>query len=194
MKFDLRRAVASAITGHKWERSDDGSLYLQRERATISGQYTVSDKHGVLVKKNILPIEGLIAMLNIMRGHLAVPSAMYIALNATALTPLSTHTGATGPAAFGEITSGTEGYTEATRVSWVTVTASGTALIHNNASPAVFTIATASTIVANSIAMYTTSTKGDTTGKLISATRFPAARTYSDTDEIDIKYQLGLSS
>jgi hypothetical protein len=190
----FRRAIARAIETFKYELTPNG-IHV-RSVGQIRGVYALRVNGGPEVEyENILPVEGLILMLNLLGNHTSAAFfAGYIALYATAVTPLSTHTGASFPAASGEITSGTEGYTQSTRVNWVTATAAGTAVIHNNASPAVFTIATATTITANGIAMYTTSAKGDVAGKLISASRFGAARVFSDTDEVDVKYQLGLSS
>jgi len=187
--------IRRALTNHKWDRDDRGNVAIGRMGLLAAGVYNVRVNKGPWSEDipNILPVEGLIVVLGILGNHISIPS-LYLSLYATALTPISTHTGASYTATFGEITSGTEGYTEATRVAWTTAAPSVTAILNNYASPATFTIATASTLNVNGVAMLTTSAKGDTSGKLVSATRFSSTRTFSDTDEFDIKYQIGLSS
>lgn len=188
---DARRAFAN----HAFERDDAGAIHFQRSSLLAAGKYNVRVNGGEWSPDipNLLPTEGLIYLLNLLGDHIAIAD-LYIALYATALTPIAGHTGASFTATYGEITSGTEGYTEATRVAWVTATASGTAVLNNYASPATFTINTASTLAVEGVGMLTTSAKGDTTGKLVSASRFPATRNFSDEDTFDVKYQIGLSS
>jgi len=92
-----------------------------------------------------------------------------------------------------EITSSTEGYTEATRPVWVP-TAPTTPLIDNLANKAAFTIATASSLTVNGAAMTSDAAKGAVTGKLISAAKFTAARTLFNTDVFNLAYRVQLTS
>lgn len=188
---DVRRAIAN----NSFERDDAGALRIDRSSLLACGKYNVRVNGGEWSPDipNLLPTEGLIYLLNLLGDHTAIAD-LYIALYATALTPIAAHTGSGFTATYGEITSGTEGYTEATRVQWVTATASGTAILNNYAAPSTFTINTASTLTVEGVGMLTTSAKGDTTGKLVSASRFPATRNFSDEDTFDVKYQIGLSS
>lgn len=192
---DVRRA----INNFSYDHTDEG-IRIRRSGLLARGVYNVRHRPGGRPDgvwspdiPNLLPTEGLILVLNILGNHAAIPS-LYIALYATALTPIATHTGAGFTATFGEITSGTEGYTESTRVAYVTATASGTAVLNNYAAPSSFTIATASSLAVNGVGLLTTAAKGDTTGKLVSATRFNATRNFSSGDAFDVKYQLGLTS
>lgn len=186
--------IGSAIRGHKWEQHNNGIL-IPSANAVVGGQYAYRVNEGPWSEwePNLLPTEGLIFLLNLLGNHATIPTC-YIALYANALTPIAAHTAAGFTATYSEITSGSEGYDEATRVAWVTATAATTAVIHNNASPARFTIDTASSLTVNGVAMLTASAKGATTGSLISASRFAATRTFSDTDLFDVKYQIGLTS
>ena len=94
-----------------------------------------------------------------------------LALYAANYTPLANLTAASFPATASEITSNTEGYTEATRPIW-TPSAPSANTIDNLANKAAFTIATASSLVVNGAALLSESAKGAVTGKLVSATKF----------------------
>jgi len=142
--------------------------------------------------KNLLPTEGINYLLDqVLGGGSSAP--LYIALYAGAVSPASGWTAASFPATASEITSGTEGYTESTRQQWVSAAAaSGTK--DNYANVAAFTIATASTLVVNGVAMLTQSAKGSTGGKLLSASRFGSTQNLSNTNIFDVKYRLGITS
>jgi hypothetical protein len=58
----------------------------------------------------------------------------------------------------------------------------------------VFSIVTAGTLFVNGIGLHTNSGKGNGTGKLFSATRFSSERSFSNTDEFDVKYRLTITS
>jgi hypothetical protein len=189
------REFQRALDQHKWEQHANGILF-PAQHALAAGEYIITNrKTGELIERvqNLLPTEGLAFLLNLLGNHAAIPSALYIALHANTTTPLAAHVALTYTATFAEIVSGSEGYTQANRVAWVSATATVGA-IHNNASPAVFTIITASTLTVNGVAMLTAQAKGATTGTAISIAKFSASRTFSNTDEFDVKYQLGLTS
>jgi hypothetical protein len=193
---DLSRFIGEvrrAIRNHKWEQHKSGILIPGG--VLVGGEYSYSHNKGPWSdpEKNLLPTEGLLWLLKCLDGH-GTPVASYIALHANTTTVLATHTAAGYTATFGEITSGSEGYEESTRVEWVTADPSVTAVMNNYASPASFTIITASTLTVNGVALLTASAKGATTGALVSASKFGATRTFSDDDTFDVKYQLGLTS
>lgn len=116
-----------------------------------------------------------------------------LALYAANYTPLANLTAASFPATASEITSNTEGYTEATRRVW-TPSAPSANMIDNLANKAAFTIATASSLTVNGAALLSESAKGAVTGKLVSATKFAAARTLYNTDVFNLAYRVQLTS
>lgn len=142
--------------------------------------------------KNLLPTEGLNYLVGIL-GATEKISTWYMALFAGAVTPGPSHNASGFASTFSEITSGSEGYTESNRVTWSPGSASSGA-INNNASPAAFTIATESTLTVNGAALLSAQAKGATTGVLLSATRFAAARSLNDGDVFEIKYAIALTS
>jgi hypothetical protein len=194
---DLQRhakELFAALRGQKFETNQHG-LYVPSMGAQIlaRGLYEHRVNGGEWVADaNLIPTEGLTYLASLY-GAGSKLTPWYIALYAGAVSPTSGWTAANFASTASEITSGAEGYSEANRVTWSPAAASAGA-IHNNASPASFTIVTASTLVVNGVGMLSALAKGATTGTLASATRFAAQRTQNNTDVFDIKYTLSLTS
>ena len=188
------REFVDALRNLKFEKNDFG-LYFPMQGALIQahGLY----EHGVNGKDwrldaNLLPTEGLTYLMSLLGAGTKL-TPWYIALYSGAYTPTSGLTAANFTSTTTEITSGSEGYTESTRVTWTPGTAASGS-INNTASPAAFTIITASTLTVNGVGMLSASAKGATTGTLVSATRFSAARSLNNTDVFQVKYTLSLTS
>jgi hypothetical protein len=173
---------------------DGGRIYFAKAKAYAHGVY-IHDVNGQDVREdeNLLPDEGLIYLLSVGLANGTKLPAWYLSLYAANYTPLANLTAASYPATASEITSNTEGYTEATRPVW-TPTAPTTPLIDNLANKAAFTIATASSLAVNGAALLSEAAKGAVTGKLSSATKFSATRTLYNTDVFNLAYRVQLSS
>lgn len=186
---------AREIRGNRYDVSP-GGLYLPAAKIFVQGLYTHRrrTREGAepwIDTPNLLPTEGINSLLD--NGFAASGAAAYLSLYAGAIDPAANWTAASYPATADEITSGSEGYTQATRVAWSTAAAAAGSK-DNYASAAVFTIITATTLGVWGVGLHTVSTKGATTGKLMSATRFGSQRTFSNTDEFDVKYRLTITS
>jgi hypothetical protein len=198
MNRDLQKHAgefAAALASNKYERTGDGrGLYFPKAKAFISGLY-VHDVNGQDEREdpNLLPDEGLMYLLTVGLYNGTKLPTWNLALYAANYTPLANLTAASFPATASEITSNTEGYTEATRPVW-TPSAPATNMIDNLANKAAFTIATASSLTVNGAALISEATKGAVTGKLVSATKFAAARTLYDTDVFNLAYRVQLTS
>jgi len=186
--------VRRAIRDNKYEAMDSGGIFLPEAKAMVVGEYIIG-VNGVEVERcpNLLPTLGLGLLLKLLGNHVAIPAALYIALFANATTPIAAHTASGFTSTYSEITSGSEGFSETTRVAWVSADPAA-ATINNYASPAEFTIVTATSLTVNGVAMLTASAKGATTGYLVSASKFAASRSFANTDTISVKYQLSLTS
>ncbi len=184
----IRRALASL----KFERTETG--FYVPSVGVVQGHYDLY-KNGVFLSReyNLLTTEGMTYLLDSALSGASPITAWYIALYAGAVTPTISLTAATFAATTTEITSGTEGYTQSNRVAWSEGGASASA-INNNASPATFTIATATTLSVNGIGILSAAAKGATTGKLLSASRFGSTKTFDDGDEFGVKYGLTLAN
>jgi hypothetical protein len=187
--------VARALRNNRFEVSPEGIL-IPEAKIYVRGLYSTRrrTKDGAepwLDSPNLLPTEGINTMLDNLIAATGVAS--YISLYASAISPAANWTAASYPATASEITSGSEGYSEGARQLWnAAAAASGSK--DNYSTPSVFTIVTATTLSVNGIGLHTVATKGATSGKLLSSTRFSSARTFSNTDEFDVKYRLTITS
>lgn len=181
------------LRNRQFEVTPQGVVFT-RAAAVANGMYfydTNGEDPGE--SPNLLPDEGLIYLLSVGLNNGAKLSSWYLSLYAANYTPLPGLTAASYPATASEITSNTEGYTESTRPLW-TPTAPTTPMLDNLANKAAFTIATASSLTVNGAALLSEATKGAVTGKLVSATKFPVARTLYDTDVFNLAYRVQLTS
>lgn len=191
--FRHAKEFAAAIRGHHYETVGDGSVFFARQKVFVRGVYGHRVNGGEWTfDPNLIPTEGENFILDsFVSSHSAIP--LYLSLYAGAISPAANWTAASYPATASEITSGSEGYSEGVRQTW-TAAAAAAAAKDNYSNPAAFTIVTASTLNVNGAALHTVSTKGGTTGALISATRFGTVRTFANTDVFNVKYQLAATS
>lgn len=193
---DLQRHAAefrSALENHKYELSPDG-IYIPGAKVFVQGVFG-HDVNGQEYRedKNLVVNEGLLHMLGVELYSTTKISTWYLALFSANYTPAATLTAATFPATASEITSGTEGYTEAVRQTYVPAAPAANA-ITNTASKAAFTIATASTLTVNGAALLSSNVKGDTSGVLFAASKFSATRTLQNNDVFNLSYRLQLTA
>jgi hypothetical protein len=184
------------ITNNQFEKTDTG-IYFSKAKVSIGGTYT-HDVNGEdeRVDHNIVTDEGLNHMLNVvLLGSPAALTDFYCMLHSGTGTPTAALNAANYDSTLSEITSGSEGYSEATRVLWSpdavdTVNTEVT----NAATPATFTIVTATNLVVNGAGLTSIATKGSTSGTLISGVKFSATRTLANTDEFNLKYKVDFDS
>ena len=174
----------------------DGGVYFPKAGATAGGIYT-HDVNGEDERNdhNIIPDEGLNHILDVIMLDTASAAPWYAMLHSGSGTPTAALTLANYHATLTEITSGSEGYSEATRVLWV-----GDAVdtvnteITNSTTPATFTIVTAGTLAVNGAALCSVPTKGNYVGTLLSGGKFSATRNLANTDVFNLKYKVDLDA
>ena len=187
------REFKGYIDNHQYDVGATGVMFPTAS-VQISGEYLVSSPgYEDSIEPNLLPTEGLNHILRVALSNTAKLNTFYLSLFSGAYTPVAGLTAATYPAAATEITSGTEGYSEATRRTW-TPAAAATGAIDNVASKAAFTIATATTVTIRGAALVSDSVKGATTGVIISAARFAQDRVQYDLDVFNLGYRVRLTS
>jgi hypothetical protein len=188
-RAEFRRALAN----HKYEVSDEG-IFFPKQQVFASGVYT-HDVNGLdqRMDSNLLTIQGMNHMLDTEFNDGTKVSTWYIKLFSGNVTVLNTWTAANFTANATEITSNTEGYSETTAPAFVEAAAAGGST-RNSASKAAFTIATATSVTVWGAALSSSSTKGGTTGTLMSASKFSAVRTLYNTDVFNVGYTLTLTS
>mgnify|MGYP000848544505 FL=1 len=160
----------------------------------LAGTYFLSVNGGAEeVSHNLLTNEGMAYMLETsLKGSTASPK-FYLAPYTNNYTPTVTLTAANFTATTGEMVNQNEGYTEAQRPEWKPGTLNGTVL-DNMAAKAEFTFKSADSVTVYGMALLTTPTKGDGTGKLISITKFSKPRVMYDGDVLNVGYRIGLTT
>jgi len=188
-----RAEFSRALRNHNYEVSESG-IFFPGANVMASGVYT-HDVNGKdeRTDSNIVVTEGLNSLLDVALHDATKIATWYFRLFSANTSPLATWTAANFTANATEITSGTEGYSEATGQAFVEAAAAAGA-ITNSASKAAFTIATASSISVWGAGLLSNSTKGGTTGTLMSASKFGAVRTLYNTDVFNLGYTLTLTS
>lgn len=197
---DLTKHISEFIRyvrNSQYEKSPEG-IYFPQAKAVLAGRYTHwvdGYKSQARTDHNIIPDEGLNQFLDEVMKSGSHVSTWYCMLHSGTGTPTAALTAANYDATLSEITSGSEGYSEATRVTWTgdAVDTVNTEVV-NDASPAAFTIVTASSLDVNGAGLVSVNTKGSTSGVLISAGKFSATRTLANTDVFNLKYKVDLDA
>ncbi|MGH8073638.1 MAG: hypothetical protein ACREO4_06145 [Lysobacter sp.] len=189
--------AARAIRNHQYELGDDGRVHLQRSRMTIGGIFGNAfapagiHQFGPMVHDhNRVVTEGLIQILNSALGGQAQLTQFYLAPFAGNVTPAADWTGATFAASATEFSA----YSAGTRLPWTTAAAAGTASLGNTAglTDSTLTFSAGGPHTVYGLGLLSASAKGATTGKLIAATRFAAARTNMvEGDRLALEYVIG---
>jgi hypothetical protein len=183
-----KKEIAGFIKNGDFEKTDGGILIHNAIMAR--GMYTHSVNGGdEETDKNLIPDEGIAHILGVALSDDVRVATWYLAVFSGAVTPAANWTAANFTANSSEITSNTEGYSDTTRREWVPGVVTG-GVLDNLASKAVFNIACTTTINISGVGMLSSNTKGGTTGTLVSATRFSAARTLNDTDAFELGYEM----
>ena len=191
--MNLRQELAVEISAERFDVTDQG-IYFHRQGVLAKGEYfdRVNRRGPWMRHPNRLPVEGLAHILNVALGTIAKPAGHYLALFSGSTAPAANWTAASFAAVANEIVSQTEGYAAATRPVWTPANTS-TSSIDNLAAVASLTIATASQLNVTGAAMLTNSTRGGTTGALVSASLYAAPRVFQNGDIYELGYRINLT-
>ena len=190
--MNLQHELAADLARERFDITDKG-IYFPRQSVLAAGEYFDRINGGQWMRTpNLLPTEGLAHLLNVALGSTAKPAGYFLGLFSGAASPAANWRAASFAAAASEIVSLTEGYTSATRPAWTPANAA-TGAIDNLGAVASVTIATASQLNVTGAAMLTTNSRGGTTGALVSATKYAAARVFQNGDTYDIGYRVSLT-
>lgn len=216
-----RREIARAVANHKYEVSENG-IFLPGQKAFIGGVFETEHRRSELTRRrafaaryshlpivgrhcrnylrknpgvlldrsispNIIPTEGLNHALDaILHGGTQV-SPWYVALFKGTGTPSAGLTAANFASTLTEFT----GYSEANRVVYNEGAAAG-GVTDNDANRAEFTINATDTVYGG--ALLSVATKSSTSGVILCAAKFAAARAVVSGDTLQVKYALTLTS
>ncbi|RKG33729.1 hypothetical protein [Acinetobacter tianfuensis] len=190
IKKDLQKDLHNEV----YDQTEEG-IYFPRHGIIATGEYFDRVNDGEWTRtKNLITKEGLLDVLNTyFIASKAKPAGFYLALFNGAAAPASNWKASNFATAANEITSLTEGYTSATRPAFTPIQANEDTYIENLASTARVVFATASQVNVTGTALLTNSARGGTSGVLISAAKYAAARTFQNEDTFDIGYRFALA-
>ena len=195
MKSILKHAaefLADLRAGH-FQSTPQGIVFPEKSVRAHGYYYHSVNGRDLQVDHNIIPDAAILSILNVYFGGTAKLPAWYLALFSGAVTPGANLTAANFAATLTEITSNTEGYSEATRPQWTPDPASGGS-IDNLSAKAQFTIVASSSITVEGGALVSDNTKGGTSGVLGSAGRFANARQLFNGENFELGYSVSLDS
>lgn len=184
IEADIRKKLATGSKavayGHYWE--------------IVNGVF-MGVHAGQIVIPNAIPTQSLNHMLDVVFGATAKAAGWYLALGASGAAPASGWTAANVATNAGEITSATEGYSNATRPQYTPAAASG-GVKSNVGSEATFTMVSESEseIEVTTAFLISDNARGGATGVLGSAAAYPLSRKLQDGDAYKLGYQLTLVS
>lgn len=193
MRANLKRELRKALSDEVFDITD-GGVYFPRQGVIAGGEYFGRVNGGAWQKEgdNLIVGEGIAHILNVALGGKAKAAGYYLALFSGSADPAANWTAANFTAAANEIISQSEGYTAATRPAW-TPADTTTNAIDNMDAVATVTFATAAQVNVTGAALLTSSVRGGTTGVLVSASKYAAARTFQNNDTYDVGYRLTLT-
>jgi hypothetical protein len=184
------RNLARMFRNHQWEANDDGEILIGHAR--ISGAYETlaPDGLGSVVTRNLLTTEGINHLLTACVGNGVQVGTWYVAPFSGNVTIADTLTAATFASATTELTTQ---YSEASRVTYQESVPANKST-SNTENPAVFTSA-AGNVNIWGIGLLSVSTKGSTSGVLLSAAKYSTVRNLPVTgDQLSVKYTLSLAN
>ena len=188
LKWADRKLFRNLFKREAVDFNSDGSLLKVGGLYGVSGRYILGDG---TVHNNTITAEGQLYLLSTGLAGGTAEAAWYLALWNGGVAPAESWTATSFSTTAGEIVSATEGYSEATRPQWVPDTPLAEPM-SNSASPAQFTIVTATTLTIGGAALISSSGKGATTGILMSAAAFSPARTHNNGDIFSVIYEESL--
>lgn len=190
----MKDAIATAIARENFDFTENGVMFPD-QGIIASGMYLDRINGGEWHETaNLVTKEGRIAALNTFLGSKAKPAGAYLALFSGTAAPAANWTAANFTATASEIVSQTEGYNSANRPAYTTADATDQEYIDNFTNVARLTIITSSELTVTGAAVLTSAARGGTTGVLISAAKFPAARTFQNGDIYELGYRLAFTA
>lgn len=184
------RNLGRLFRNHRWERDDDGDILIGHARIGGVFECEAPDGLGAIRTRNLLTTEGCNYLLSVGIANGTQYSTFYVAPFSGNVAVADTLTAANFASTQTELTTQ---YSESTRVAFVESTPASKST-NNTASPAVVTAATDSVSIWGA-GLLSSSTKGGTTGVLLSAAKYASVRTLALTgDTLGIKYTLTLAN
>lgn len=186
----LTQHAAKAVARGDYEVTDTGIIIDKGIKAV--GRYIERVNGGEFREHaNLVPDEGLVFILNVALGVSTKAAGFYLAPFSGGTNPAAGWTAANFAGTASEITSLTEGFSNATRPVWTTTPAAADG-IDNADALAVFAVVATTSIVVTGAGLLSSNVRGGTSGFLVSASKFSTARTLYNGDVWELGYRVAL--
>lgn len=185
-----RRQIAKALAGHQYEVTGDAGILLPKHKLVLGGVFTCDVNGGdKVIAPNLVVSQGLTDLLVVYFQQGAQRTAFYLAPFSANVAPATGLNAATFASTQTEFVN----YSESGRVPWTPPAVAVTSpSIDNSASVATFTInADAQTVWG--FGLLTVQAKSATTGVLVAAAQFSAAKAVNSTDKLNTTYSFTAS-
>lgn len=170
----------------------DGGILINNAVMARGVYHPFLDGRPLGPEPNLVPLEGLQYFLQTGLTGSTAHTAWYLAIFSGAVEPAANWTGANFASNASEITSSTEGYSNATRPVWTPGTIDGS-ILGNLDDLATYNIVCTTSIDISGAALLSSDTKGGTTGVLASASRFSAVHSVNDGSTFQLGYEVELT-
>lgn len=185
--------LADALRKGEFEVTAEGIVVFQDKVLKNAYFHRVpSRERDFAVDHNLIVDQGAMKALGVMFFTDAKIPNWYLTMGNGAANPGASLTAANFAATMGEITSTTEGWSNATRPKWVPA-APAANVISNGASKAAFEIVCATSIQVTCAGLISNDIRGGTTGTLWSAARFSSPRELYNGETFELGYQTSLT-
>jgi hypothetical protein len=191
------REFRNYLLNHQYEVAPSGILF---PKANVIARGVYRDYiNGVLqgVTPNLVVDEGLNHALDVLLlgGTQIAAANWYLGLAAGGTAPNAAWDATDVTSLFSEVTSATDGYTEANRQVFVGAADTPNEAVDNSASKAAFTMAVATSLtVTGAFLVGSNNTKGGTTGTLLSAVKYASGRAINDADDYEVQYDVDFNT
>lgn len=186
--------MAAAFVDGKYRITPEGVIVFDDKLITGQFRHMVPGRdRDWTFDKNRIVDQGIMKALGVMFYTDTKIASWYLAPFTGATDPVAGLLASNFTSTQAEVTSTTEGYTEATRPLYVP-SAPAANVINNYASEATFTIATASSVVWTGFGLLSSNVRGGTAGTLWSAALFDDARELFNAEPFKGGYQLSLTN
>jgi hypothetical protein len=170
----------------------DGGILIHRAALAHGRYYHTVNGQDERIDPNLLPAEGIAYILGASIGATAKLSNFYLAIYSGNVTPAANWTAANFHSNATEITSQTEGYSNATRPIWTPSSVTG-GVIGNLSTRATYNVVCSSSLNVAGAALLSDGTRGGTNGILVSATRYASVRIINNGDAFEVGYEVELT-
>lgn len=189
------RHLAMLLLRGDFVRDGNGIIIggIARATGTFFHKLATEPEDALVADHNLLVDQGILKQLGVMYYTDTKISNWYLTLFSGSTAPAANLTAANFASTMSEITSSTEGFSNATRPQFVPAQPAAN-VVNNLAAKAAFNIVATTSIMVTGGALISDNTRGGTAGTLSSASQFSAGRELFNGETFELGYQIALTN